>query len=108
MLTVASVGGGKFGLLFSRMLDGHVYAQPLYLPGLTIGGARHNVVFVATEANTVFAFDADSATATTPLWSKSLGRRCERTPASRTSPWWRPTRCRAGTCIRRPGSRRRR
>jgi len=72
-LTVASVGGGKFGLLFSRMLDGHVYAQPLYLPNLTIGGAKHNVVFVATEANTVFAYDADSASATTPLWMKSLG-----------------------------------
>ena len=72
-LTVANVGGGKFGLLFSRMVDGHVYAQPLYLPNLTIGGAKHNVVFVATEANTVFAYDADSATATTPLWMKSLG-----------------------------------
>ena len=72
-LTVASVGGGKFGLLFSRMVDGHVYAQPLYLPNLTIGGAEHNVVFVATEANTVFAYDADSATATAPLWMKSLG-----------------------------------
>jgi hypothetical protein len=72
-LTVANVGGGKFGLLFSRMVDGHVYAQPLYLPNLTIGGAKHNVVFVATEANTVFAYDADSTTATSPLWMKSLG-----------------------------------
>ena len=72
-LTVANVGGGKFGLLFSRTVDGHVYAQPLYLPNLTINGAKHNVVFVATEANTVFAYDADSATATTPLWMKSLG-----------------------------------
>jgi hypothetical protein len=72
-LTVASVGGGKFGLLFSRMVDGHVYAQPLYVPNLTIGGAKHNVVFVATEANTVFAYDADSASATSPLWMKSLG-----------------------------------
>jgi hypothetical protein len=72
-LTVASVGGGKFGLLFSRMVDGHVYAQPLVLPNLTIGGAKHNVVYVATEANTVFAYDADSASATTPLWMKSLG-----------------------------------
>ena len=73
ILTVASVSGGKFGLLFSRVVDGHVYAQPLYLPNLTIGGAMHNVVFVATEANTVFAFDADNASASTPLWSKSLG-----------------------------------
>jgi hypothetical protein len=85
-LTVASVGGGKFGLLFSRMVDGHVYAQPLYLPGLMIGGARHNVVFVATEANTVFAFDADSASAATPLWSRSLGTPMRTYPGTENQP----------------------
>jgi len=73
ILTVANVGGGKFGLLFSRMLDGHVYAQPLYVPGLTINGAKHNVVFVATENNTLSAYDADDPSASTPLWTKSLG-----------------------------------
>jgi hypothetical protein len=72
-LTVANVGGGKFGLLFSRVVDGHVYAQPLYVPNLKIGGATHNVLFVATEHNTVYAFDADDAAASSPLWSKSLG-----------------------------------
>jgi outer membrane protein assembly factor BamB len=72
-LTVANVGGGRFGLLFSRMVDGQLYAQPLYLPQLTIGGAVHNVVFVATEHNTVYAFDADDPAAGTPLWSKNLG-----------------------------------
>jgi hypothetical protein len=70
-LSVANVGGGKFGLLFSQPVDGHVYAQPLYLPGLSIGGAKHNVVFVATEHDTVYAFDADAAGAA--LWSVSFG-----------------------------------
>jgi hypothetical protein len=73
ILTVANVSGGTFGLLFSRVVDGHIYAQPLYLRGLQIGGATHNVVYVATEHNTVYAFDADDPAASTPLWSKSLG-----------------------------------
>jgi hypothetical protein len=85
-LTVANVGGGKFGLLFSRMVDGHMYAQPLYLPGLTINGAKHNVVFVATEANTVFAYDADDAAASTPLWMKSLGTPMRTYPGTENQP----------------------
>jgi hypothetical protein len=72
-LTVANVGGGKFGLLFSRAVEGHVYAQPLYLPGLSIGGKTRNVLFVATEHDMVYAFDADDAAQASPLWSKSLG-----------------------------------
>jgi outer membrane protein assembly factor BamB len=47
-----------------------VEAQPLYLPALTIGGAVHNVVFLATEHDSVYAFDADSGGA--PLWQASL------------------------------------
>jgi hypothetical protein len=85
-LTVASVGGGKFGLLASRMVDGHVYAQPLYLPGLAIGGATHNVLFVATEHDTVFAYDADDASAGTPLWMKSLGTPMRTFPGTENQP----------------------
>ncbi|HEY7371923.1 MAG TPA: hypothetical protein VIF57_07065 [Polyangia bacterium] len=81
-LSVASVGGGKFGLLYSLAVDGHVYAQPLYVPGLTIGGARHNVLFVATEHNTVYAFDADGAGA--PLWSTTLGTPMNSIPGTAT------------------------
>jgi hypothetical protein len=72
-LTVANVGGGKFGLLYSRVVDGHVYAQPLYLSGVTVGGVTRNVLYVATEHDTVYAFDADDASASSPLWSRSLG-----------------------------------
>jgi hypothetical protein len=74
-LTVASVGGGKFGLRTAHPVDGHMYAQPLYLPGLVLPSGVHNVVFAATEHDTVYAFDADAdkAPATDPLWSRSLG-----------------------------------
>src|SRR5262249_47595126 len=63
----------RFGLLFSRPVDGHVYAQPLYVSGLRIGGAVHNVLFVATEHNSVYAFDADNASVTAPLWTTNFG-----------------------------------
>ena len=86
ILNVANVGGGQFGLLFSRVVDGQVYAQPLYLPGLSIGGATHNVVFVATEHDTVFAFDADDAAATAPLWSANLGTPMDTTPGVENQP----------------------
>src|SRR5579859_313211 len=73
VLTQSNVAGGKFGLLFSRKVDGTIQAQPLYVPGLTIGGAKHNVVIVATEHDSVFAFDADDPAAATPLWTASMG-----------------------------------
>ncbi|HEY7404359.1 MAG TPA: pyrrolo-quinoline quinone [Candidatus Angelobacter sp.] len=69
-LTPANVNATQFGLKFSVPVDGWIYAQPLYVAGVTIGGAKHNVVFVATEHDTVFAFDADAAGP--PLWTKSF------------------------------------
>lgn len=59
-LTPANVNSSNFGLLFTINVDGKVDAQPLYLPNLTISGAKHNVVFVATEHGSVYGFDADS------------------------------------------------
>src|SRR6202035_5018880 len=72
-LTQATVAPGKFGLLFSRPVDGTIQAQPLYVPALHINGATHNVVFVATFNDSVYAFDADDPAASTPLWTRSLG-----------------------------------
>jgi len=70
ILTPASVSSGSFGKLFSLAVDGQVLAQPLYMPGLTVNGGTHNVVFVATEHDSVYAFDADAGGAA--LWQASL------------------------------------
>jgi hypothetical protein len=60
-----------FGKRFSQPVDGYVYAQPLFVPGLTIGGQTHDVVFVVTESNSVYAFDANAAGPV--LWHTNLG-----------------------------------
>jgi hypothetical protein len=68
-LTPANVNSGSFGLLRHLKVDGKVDAQPLYLSQLMIGGTAHNVVFVATEHASVYAFDADTGAV---LWQKSM------------------------------------
>ena len=68
ILTVANVNASRFGKLYSYPVDGTVYAQPLYASGLTINGAVHDVLFVATMNDKVYAFDADSGSAP-PLWT---------------------------------------
>jgi hypothetical protein len=71
-LTTANVDANQFGKLFSYLVDGYIYAQPLYVSNLTIAGAVHNVVFVATENDSVYAFNADSFGTGAPLWQRSL------------------------------------
>jgi hypothetical protein len=75
-LTPAIVGNiATFGKKFSLAVDGQIYAQPLYVPNVPIAGkGTHNVVFVATEHDTVYALDADSNTGpnATPLWQASM------------------------------------
>jgi hypothetical protein len=70
-LTGATVKAATFGKLFSRTVDGQIYAQPLHVANLTIGGIKRNVVYVATEHSSVYAFDADGKTAS-PLWKRSF------------------------------------
>jgi len=70
ILTPANVNATQFGQKFANPIDGWAYAQPLYVPGVTIGGAQHNTVFVATEHASVYAFDADAAGP--PLWKVSF------------------------------------
>ena len=59
ILTQTNVNVATFGKKFSYSIDGFVYGQPLYVPSLSIGGILHNVVFVVTENNSIYAFDAD-------------------------------------------------
>lgn len=69
-LTPASVSSGGFGKIAEIPVDGMIMAQPLYVANLDMGAkGKHNVVIVATEHNSVFAFDADSKSAT-PLWER--------------------------------------
>jgi len=70
ILTPTNVNSGSFGKIFSYPVDGQVYAEPLYVQNLTMAqGGVHNVVFVATEYDSIYAFDADSATINpAPLW----------------------------------------
>jgi len=60
VLMPANVSAMSFGLLRTLAADGHVDATPLVVSGLTIGGAAHNVVYVASEHDSVYAYDADS------------------------------------------------
>lgn len=70
-LTPANVTSQTFGKIFTAPVDGWIDAQPLYVANVTINGALHNVVYVATEHDSVFAFDADGLQ-TTPLWQTSF------------------------------------
>jgi len=60
ILTPANVNSTQFGKLFSVAVDGYVFAQPLYLSQIQIAGGIHNVVYVATEHDSVYGIDADN------------------------------------------------
>jgi len=70
-LTVSNVATASFAKLFSCSVDAAIYAQPLWTANLSIGGGTHNVVFVASTRDSVYAFDAD-ASPCTMYWNKSL------------------------------------
>ena len=74
VLGVRTVNRDRFGLVFKRTVDGHMYAQPLYVPGVNIPGQGvHNVIYVATMHNSVYAFDAENPASSAPLWHATLG-----------------------------------
>jgi hypothetical protein len=68
VLTPANVNASTFGKLYSYPVDGYVYAQPLYVPQVSIADSgTRNVLVVATQHDSVYAFDPDSSSPT-PLW----------------------------------------
>src|SRR5487761_1083775 len=80
VLTPTNVTSSTFGKVGFDSTDGKVDAEPLYVPGLTIGGAIHNVLYVVTEHDSAYAFDADSGTV---LWHVSTLGTGETTSDSR-------------------------
>jgi len=71
VLTPSNVNSNAFGKKFAQPVDGYVYAQPLFVPGLAIAGGTHDVVFVVTENNSIYAFDASSSGPV--LWHTNVG-----------------------------------
>jgi hypothetical protein len=72
LLTTSNVNQTTFGKLFACTVDGAVYAQPLWVPNVNIGGGTHNVMVVATMRDSVYVFDADTNKCATPYWKKTL------------------------------------
>ncbi|MGE3507816.1 MAG: PA14 domain-containing protein, partial [Vicinamibacterales bacterium] len=85
LLTPNNVNVTQFGKLFERTVDDQIYGQPLYVPNVNIPevGVR-NVVYVATVRNTVYAFDADTPSATAPLWQRTFVNPPSINPGNRT------------------------
>jgi hypothetical protein len=71
VLNTSNVKSGTFGKLFSCMADGAMYAQPLWVPNVSIGGGVHNVIVAATMRDSVFVYDADASPCVT-YWHQTL------------------------------------
>ncbi len=73
VLTPANVNKAHFGMLFKRVVDDQVYSQPLLVTNLSVNGGTHDVVYVTTVNNSVYAFDANDADSSAPLWHVNFG-----------------------------------
>ena len=72
-LNVSNVNTNQFGLLYTRPVDDQIYAQPLVVTNVSIlGHGSRNLVIVATVNDSVYAFDADNGSVTTPYWTRSF------------------------------------
>lgn len=77
-LNTSNVAPGSFGLVFKLPVDDNIMAQPLYVPGVVINQVTHNVLYVTTMSDTLYAFDADSGGA--PLWQINFASLVGATP----------------------------
>jgi len=73
VLTPAKVSKTQFGMLFKRVLDDQLYTQPLVVTGVSVGGGIRDIVYVTTVHNSVYAFDANDAEASAPIWHVNFG-----------------------------------
>ena len=72
-LTPGNVNKTQFGMLFKRVLDDQLYTQPLVVTGVKTDQGTRDLVFVTTVNNSVYAFDANDAEATAPVWHVNFG-----------------------------------
>ncbi len=91
-LSPQTVNTATFGKLFSCPVDGAVYTQPLWVPGLSIDGGIHNVLFVATQHDSLFAFDADASPCVT-YWQVNLIDQQHGGSTGETSVFWNDVGC---------------
>ena len=89
ILMPSNVNSTLFGKLVSYPVDGQIYAQPLYMSQLKINGAKHDVVFVVTQNNSVYAFDADASNqqGATTFWQVNLGPHVTKNDISGVNPY---------------------
>jgi hypothetical protein len=73
VLTPAKINAKRFGMIFKRVLDDQVYGQPLIATNVKVGGGTHDLVFLTTVNNSVYAFDANDPSAVHPIWHVNFG-----------------------------------
>ena len=73
LLTPSNVNTKQFGMLFRRIVDDQIYGQPLYVANVKLRGGTHDLVYVTTVNNSVYAFDANDAAASEPFWHVNFG-----------------------------------
>jgi mono/diheme cytochrome c family protein len=73
ILTPSNVNTRHFGMLFRRVVDDQIYGQPLVVANVKLRGSTHDLVYVTTVNNSVYAFDANDPYASEPLWHVNFG-----------------------------------
>ena len=73
VLTPEDVNKNQFGMLFKHVVDDQLYTQPLVVTGVHVNGGTHDIVYVTTVNNSVYAFDANDPAAAAPIWHVNFG-----------------------------------